>query len=72
MKFTNEKQPTRQNRTGKKRWLPIFQRCIVSLAIILTGTVVVCAQTQVAAQYPPLGEYLMPKDSEVALARSAA
>ena len=42
------------------------------MAAILVVFVVSPGQAQVAAQYPPLSEYLMPRDAEVALARSAA
>jgi hypothetical protein len=41
-------------------------------AILLVATVVLRGNAQVEAQYPPLGEYLMPLDAEIALARSAA
>jgi len=41
-------------------------------AILLVATAVLRGNAQVEPQYPPLGEYLMPQDAEIALARSAA
>jgi hypothetical protein len=41
-------------------------------AVILVSTAVMLGFAQGEAQYPPLSEYLMPRDAEIALARSAA
>lgn len=38
----------------------------------LVATAVVSGSAQVDAPYPPLSEYLMPRDAEIALAKSAA
>jgi hypothetical protein len=73
MKFIDEKEPIQMhNLTGKKQWMQSIRRCVAGMATILIFTVVVRGQTEVAAQYRPLSEYLMSKDSEVGLARSAA
>jgi hypothetical protein len=45
-----------------------YELALLSLAASL-GAVAVQAQ---GSKYPPLGEYLMPRDAEIALARSAA
>jgi len=47
-------------------------RLAACAAAILVSTAVLRGYAQVAAQYPPLSEYLMPRDAEIALARSAA
>src|SRR6185436_14112102 len=47
-------------------------RFVASTAAILASTLFVPAYAQVAKQYPPLSEYLMAQDAEIALARSAA
>ena len=47
----------------------------VALAILTLGGVFadrVTALTQARSTYPPLGEYMMPRDAEIALAQSAA
>jgi hypothetical protein len=57
--------------TKKKRWTLTPWR-LAAGAALLVSTAVMPAHAQVAAQYPPLSEYLMPRDAEMALARSAA
>ena len=47
-------------------------RLAAGAAAIFVSTVVMPGYAQVAAQYPPLSEYLMPRETEIALARSAA
>lgn len=42
------------------------------VAVILLATAVMSGSAQFEADYPPLGEYLMPRDAEIALAKSAA
>jgi hypothetical protein len=58
--------------TEKKRLTLTPWRLAAGVAAILVVVVVSPGQAQVAAQYPPLSEYLMSRDAEVALASSAA
>lgn len=44
----------------------------VSMAIVLVATTFISGSAQSEAQYPPLSDYLMPEEAEMALARSAA
>jgi Bacterial protein of unknown function (DUF899) len=68
-----EKTSTRtKNMTEKKRSTLTPWRLAAGVAAILVVFGVSPGQAQVAAQYPPLSEYLMPRDTEVTLARSAA
>jgi hypothetical protein len=45
---------------------------VSSVAAIFVSNVATPSYTQGQTQYPPLSEYLMPQDAEIALARSAA
>jgi hypothetical protein len=47
-----------------------WQSFAVAVAMLLAAVVSVSAQTE--PRYPPLSEYLMPQEQEIALARSAA
>ena len=47
-------------------------KLVAYVAVILISTVAILSDAQGQTQYPPLNEYLMPQDAEIALARSAA
>jgi hypothetical protein len=47
-------------------------KLVASGAAILLSAAAVLTSAQGQTQYPPLSEYMMPKDAEIALARSAA
>src|SRR5258705_9658059 len=51
-------------KTSKLQRLPRLSAGVILIMAILTGPV--------TAQYPPLTEYLLPRDAEMALAKSAA
>jgi hypothetical protein len=52
---------------AKKTWL--FAVCV---AFLTFATTIISGSAQSEARYPPLSEYLMPQDAEVALVKSAA
>ena len=55
------------------RGLTLMPWTLVALAAtFLIGVAAVPSYAQDEAQYPPLSEYLIPRDAEIALARSAA
>jgi hypothetical protein len=47
-------------------------KLVASWAVILLSAVTILGSAQGQAQYPPLGDYMMPQDAEIALAKSAA
>ena len=47
-------------------------KLVASVAAILLSAAAILASAQGQTQYPPLSEYMMPQDAEIALARSAA
>lgn len=47
-------------------------KLIASGAVILLSAATILGSAQGQAQYPPLGDYMMPQDAEIALAKSAA
>ncbi len=57
----------RQTHTTTRRWTIAAFTVMVAVAALATSG---SAQSEV--QYPPLSEYLMPEEAEIALARSAA
>ena len=48
------------------------RRSIHAVALLLVTLTATAAQAQKSASYPPIADYLMPRDAEIALARSAA
>src|ERR671919_1799150 len=53
--------------TDAKAW-----KLVASAAAILLSAAAILTSAQGQTQYPPVTEYLMPQDAEIALARSAA
>ena len=51
---------------------PLMWILAAGAAVILVFTALMSSSAQVATTYPPLDEYLMAQDAEIALARSAA
>ena len=47
-------------------------KLVASAAAILLSAAAILSSAQGQTQYPPLSEYIMPQDAEIALARSAA
>jgi hypothetical protein len=47
-------------------------KLVASVAAILLSAAAILSSAQGQTQYPPLSEYMMPQDAEIALARSAA
>lgn len=47
-------------------------KLVASGAVILLSAAAILTSVQGKTQYPPLSEYMMPQDAEIALARSAA
>jgi hypothetical protein len=47
-------------------------KLVASGAVILLSVATILGSAQSQTQYPPLSDYMMPQDAEIALARSAA
>jgi hypothetical protein len=67
-----EKESTRTKNLIAKKRLTLTPWRLIAGTAILVSIVVMPGHAQIAAQYPPLTDYLMPRDAEIALAKSAA
>jgi hypothetical protein len=65
--FTEELQRLLSLSADAKAW-----RLVASGAVILLSVATILSSAQGQTQYPPLSDYMMPQDAEIALARSAA
>ena len=59
--------PLKLSAADAKAW-----KLVASGAAILLSAAAILASAQGQTQYPPLSQYMMPQDAEIALARSAA
>jgi len=67
-----QKERKMKSKPGESKQRKTSWKLTAGAAAILVFTFVMPGHAQIASKYPPLNEYLMPRDTEMALARSAA